>query len=640
MKIMKTAKTKRVALPPMFLMAFLCFTTSCLAQTRDFWLKTQRKGTDFISDHRIVRPLEKDGFEYRSDTHMKIDLLGIKQDLIQKGTYIVDANLYPVSFEVYNKSRAKDVHVTGEYGDGLMHLTIRHEDGDVLTRVVPFQNTYFAVVLGDLILKREKDKTFNINLFDTKDMIVVNTQVEVTESNEKAVEATITHYLTEKFSINRRGYINRIEFIETHMRCYLTDAENAQNITYLNTADGYILMVKSKKSFPNVHKVAKAQIQVRWKDIPFEEFNLEDNRQKVVKKTLTKDEYEVILEFIKANLASKGVEAPIDDERLAPFLKDTDFIKPSDPAIQQQMVEIRSDEKDAYAIIQKILKWISSNIKQDIIVETLTGPEVLKKKRGKCAEYTILFASLARAAGIPTKVVLVVESSGGNTWIGHVWNEVWLGNWMSVDAMQGSFATGPSLIKFMDGSSVMGIESIRHKLVDNFGLEILDFTEEQTITIAEVTTGITDNTYSNRDFACRISAPKIGWSISETTISGIPIITIQPNEEKAITFRFTLLPVPPGTSPKTILDARTNVIAGMAKNFKKLEEGEIKIAGQTVPRVVYQFNRETGSSSVFEDCFLVDGVNGYLFSYETPKDRFKEHRESVIKIYESFELVK
>ncbi len=636
---MKAVKIRKIVLGFLFLTVFFCFTASCLAQTRDFWLKIERKGTGFGYEHISIRQLENGYFEYNLDTHMKMDLLGLKDDIIQNGTYIVDANLLPISFDLRLKSRAKGEHVTGKYADGLMHSTITYADGDVLTREVPFKDTYFAVVLGNLILKREKEKIFNLKIFDTEGLIVVNAQVEVSKSDANEVEAAVTDVLTKEYHIDRQGTIKQIEFVELHIRAYLTDAEDAQNISYLNTADGYTLTVESKKSFPNVYKVTQAQIQVRWKDIPFEEFNFEDNRQKVMKKASTNGEYEVFLEFSKAKPASKGITAPVVDEKFAPFLKDTDFIKPSDPTIQRQLAEIRGNEKDAFTITQNILHWISANITPDFVAETLTGPEVLKKRKGKCSEYAILFASLARAAGIPTKVALG-EQNIGNRWMGHMWNEVWLGQWMTVDAAASIFVTGPSLVKFVDSPTVMGTQRVRNKLVDNLSLEILDFTEEETATTTEIKTGIFDGTYFNKDFACKISAPDTTWDITVEKKMGIPTVLIKPKEEENVTFALVLFALPPGMSAKTILDTRVNAISGMVKNFKKLEEGESKIAGRKVPRVVFQQSAKDQLILVNENCLLVEGTNGYLFAFITPEDRFIELRASLQKSLESFEIVK
>jgi len=69
---------------------------------------------------------------------------------------------------------------------------------------------------------------------------------------------------------------------------------------------------------------------------------------------------------------------------------------------------------------------------------------------------------------------------------------------------------------------------------------------------------------------------------------GILTVLIKPKEEENVTFALVLFALPPGMSAKTILDTRVNAISGMVKNFKKLEEGQIQIAGRTVPRVVFQ----------------------------------------------------
>ncbi|MFQ6115388.1 MAG: transglutaminase-like domain-containing protein [bacterium] len=358
-----------------------------------------------------------------------------------------------------------------------------------------------------------------------------------------------------------------------------------------------------------------------------------------MKKISAKGEYEVVLEITKATPASKGIEAPIVDEKFGSFLKDTEYIQPSDTTIQQQLAEIQGNEKDAFTIVQNILRWISDNIRTDFIAETLTGPEVLKKRRGKCSEYAILFASLARAAGIPAKVVLG-EANSGNQWTGHMWNEIWLGEWMAVDAAAGIFVTGPSHVKFVDSPTVMGTQRVRMKLVDNLSLEILDFTEEEIATFTEIKTGIFVHTYSNKAFTCKISAPDTTWVIDETVEAGHTSVTIKPKEEENVTFALVLFAVPPGMSAKAILDGRLNALAGMLKNFKKLEEGEIEIAAQKVPRVVFQHDTEDGLILVNENCLLVKDANAYLFAIITPKDHFAELRPSLQKILESFEIVK
>ena len=621
----------------------LCF-ESCLAQTKDYWFKIERKGTGYGYEHITISKLENGYLKYTLEQHIKTDVAGFNpQDIVLKGTYIVDTDFLPVSFNQYFKSQIKNIHISGRYTDSLMQLTVEDEEGEVRESMMPFQDTYFDVVLADLILKMEDEKIFNLRIFSPTDLKIDSIYVEVTRSDTKELEATVTDILTMKYLIDRQGWVKQIQFVELNIREYLTDSEDAQDITYLNTADGLTLTVKNKRSFPNVYKVNEAQIQLKWRDIPFDEFNLEDNRQKVMKKTLTKDNYEVILEIKKATPASKGITVPIVDEKFAPFLKNTEYIQPGEFTIHQKMIEIQKNERDAFILVQNILSWISDNITVDIIAETLTGPEVLKERRGKCSEYAILFASLARAAGIPVKVVLGQVISG-NLWIGHMWNEVWLGEWMAVDPTAGIFVSGPSHVKLVDSHIVMGTQRVRMKLVDNLSIEILDYKEKETEIITEIKTGIFDNTYYNKAFACKISTPDTTWILDETADAGHTSITLKPQNTDSVTSALVLFAVPPGMSAKAILDGRLNALAGMFKNFRKIEEGEIEIAGHKIPRVVYQADYQQDTNDqltlISENCLLVEGANGYLFKFTGPAAYFKDFRGCFWKILESFEIVK
>jgi hypothetical protein len=280
--------------------------------------------------------------------------------------------------------------------------------------------------------------------------------------------------ITMIFEIDKKGRVKQIKFVELNSRSYVTTARNAKRINYLNTADGLTLTVLCKPQFPNVWKINKAQISIRWKGIPFEQFRFADNRQKVIETSISGNEYEAVLEIHKPLPPANDASFPIQDKTFAPYLGESEFIKPNAPAIQKQLLEIKGDEKDALSLVKKILLWEYENIGTEYIAETLSGPEVLKRKRGKCVEFSTLFASLARGAGIPTRVVFG-EALNGKNWVGHMWCEVWLGEWIAIDAAAGILVENPSHIKFIDSPTVMGTQKIRWKLVDNLGIEILTF---------------------------------------------------------------------------------------------------------------------------------------------------------------------
>jgi hypothetical protein len=482
---MKSVKIKKLTLSFLNLMVLSCFTNSCLAQTRDFWLKGIRESTGqgYGNIHFVVINEKDDKIEYRVDAHLKV----YNDEIFQNGTYLVDSNLSPISFNLHLKSSTKNVSFEGKCSNDLMYLSMTDDGGKVQNLQVPFQDTYFDVILTDLILKRAKERRFKLKIFDATGLMtqgvpgkVQNIQVDITRAGKDIVEATVTDGITTKqYHVSQRGRIEQIKFVEQNVRVYVTNADDAKDIDYLL---GSSLEYKTKRVFPNAsgYGITKAHMKFTWRDLPFEKFCFKDNRQKPIKQNSDNNIYEIVLEFTKANAHSATMKVPINNNEFEIFLKDSAYIKPNDPGIRQQLAAIRGDEKDAYVIAESIVKWTASNIEFVVNAPILTGPEVLERKAGHCLHHAILFASLARAAGIPTKMVngFVNIKSDPHRWSTHLWNEVWLGEWIAVDPTRGEFITGPSHVKFAEASTYLGIQGAVNRLENNLSIEIMDFTQE------------------------------------------------------------------------------------------------------------------------------------------------------------------
>jgi len=605
------------------------------AQQRDSWLKTERQGTGFAYEHITVTRLPDGNIRYDYDQHLKTDVAGLNpQDITVKGVYLVTPDLRPLSIDLQTKFQVKEKSVKGTCENNSLALTITDREGQIEKREIPAEDVYFDVALADLVFRNAGQKNFNLKFFNPLDIKIDQAKVTITRADKNGVEATVKNSSTTKFRFDQNGQVKEIIYVELKGRAYPTDAKDAQNITYLNTADSISLMVKSQKSFPNVFKVSRARIQVQWEKIPFEEFRFEDNRQKAAERKESGGKSEVILEMTKPSPPSSSIQAPLTDPQWISYLAEEDYIKPRDPAIQKQAAAIVGDEKNVVVNVQKILRWVNANVMTDFIAETLTGPEVLQKRRGKCSEYAVLFASLARAAGIPTRIALGEAYSSG-TWIGHMWDEVWLGEWTAVDAGAGIFVGGPSHLKFIDSPTVMGTQGLRWKLTDNLKIEILDF-EEETGT-SGLATGISGLTYSNKNFSCKISAPDESWTLKEESKSDV--VTLRMNSKEA-EFALVIFAVPPGTSPQTILQVRLNAIGKMVKDFKLLEESEGEIAGRKAPLLIFSQSEKSGATIVSQNALLIDAANGYLFAFITDRDRFEQLRPQFRRILDTFEIIK
>jgi hypothetical protein len=248
----------------LFLLALSLSPLSLFSQTRDYWLKTERKGTGYAFQHIIITKLVYGNFRYDYDQRLKTDVAGLNpQEISQTGFYVMDPDYRPLSLEIRTKFQVKETHVVGQCANDMMTLTVQEKDGQPEKRKISFGDVYFDVVLAELIARQAGQKSFRLNIFDPSDIKINSMQVEILRADDKEIEASVKDMITSRYRIARGGQIQEIQFIELGSRAYLTDAEDAQNITYLNTADGYTLTVRSQKSFPNVFKVSRARLQVR-----------------------------------------------------------------------------------------------------------------------------------------------------------------------------------------------------------------------------------------------------------------------------------------------------------------------------------------------------------------------------------------
>jgi len=92
--------------------------------------------------------------------------------------------------------------------------------------------------------------------------------------------------------------------------------------------------------------------------------------------------------------------------------------------------------------------------------EYLTASEALATRSGDCTESAVLLAALARARGIPTRVVSGIAYSSRFTGQAHVfsphmWVQAWDGQrWISYDAGLGAFDAGHIALHVGDGDPV------------------------------------------------------------------------------------------------------------------------------------------------------------------------------------------
>lgn len=86
--------------------------------------------------------------------------------------------------------------------------------------------------------------------------------------------------------------------------------------------------------------------------------------------------------------------------------------------------------------VERLVPFVSAFIKDDVAGASYSAQEILQLRTGDCTEHALLFAVLARAVGVPARVVTGLMYAGDelSAFGGHAWNEVAIDDlWIPVD---------------------------------------------------------------------------------------------------------------------------------------------------------------------------------------------------------------
>lgn len=214
-----------------------------------------------------------------------------------------------------------------------------------------------------------------------------------------------------------------------------------------------VTSVKANIDLPNPRAVKKLIIKLSGKLET--KMGISDNRQQV--KWLVESGETKSAEFTIQSTdfdAKKSLILPIEKkEDIDIYLQPTPYLQSDAPEIKAKAMEIAGNEKSAYKAAKKIRAWVSANMKpQADIGIARPALDVLKVKAGVCRDYAVIFASLARAAGIPTKVVAGIVYMNGSFYY-HAWVETYVGEWVAFDATQKTDFVDATHIKFAEGDA-------------------------------------------------------------------------------------------------------------------------------------------------------------------------------------------
>jgi len=129
-------------------------------------------------------------------------------------------------------------------------------------------------------------------------------------------------------------------------------------------------------------------------------------------------------------------QIPVDIQQS--YLSNGEYYDINNPIIVNAVREAIGEETNPYWKARKIHNYIIQRVSYVLDGRWDHAPQVLDQGHGSCSEYSILFAAMCRAAGIPARYEAGSYYGGSMPWIDqvyHRWNQIYLPpyGWIHVD---------------------------------------------------------------------------------------------------------------------------------------------------------------------------------------------------------------
>jgi hypothetical protein len=142
--------------------------------------------------------------------------------------------------------------------------------------------------------------------------------------------------------------------------------------------------------------------------------------------------------------------SPLPAEEKTRYLAATPRINSDDPeliGIGQKLLTKSSSPRESAEILAK---WVATYL-NDSVRDSQTAKESYTSKQGNCQSHARLYLSLARAAGIPSRMVSGLYYAENKGFMYHSWAESYINGWIALDPTFGQFPADITHIRLVEG---------------------------------------------------------------------------------------------------------------------------------------------------------------------------------------------
>jgi len=454
---------------------------------REQWAGFVFNGEKIGFTYLKIQPLENlELFLITSEAHMHLKFLGVDKKISLRSEDQVRTDLQLVSFRYDMNMDGKILLLEGEIKDGRLHA-IQQSGGEKKTLVKELNRPVFpagAVNFYPLITGMSVGSKYRYDVFDpqTQTITEVAQSVEAFEKSPKLliepsfrVETTmlgqaVTSWINPAgetiFELAMGGVLITYKEDEGRAKQFLSEASMNKKDLILDFS-----LVKTDRALPCPRQASYLKIALEGiaGGLPL----LEGPGQSV-QETIESGKTVALYTLEKSSGPDPiKIKGSLNAAERYIYLTATDHIESDHPEIVKKANEIIFGAPSDLDKIRRLTKWVSEEIR-DEIVDSVSALEVLHTKKGECQAHTLLYAALARASGIPTRLaggLVYLEETG---FLYHAWAESYADGWIAVDPTFGQAGIDATHVKLTEGPSWISMMSIG-KVVGQVRARVLDY---------------------------------------------------------------------------------------------------------------------------------------------------------------------
>ncbi len=397
---------------------------------------------------------ENDGYHLQETVLMRINTMGMVQDIQLKtrGRLKDDYSLADFDFNI--SSGRFSFHVDGSLSGDVLTVNSASAGSnrrmEIRLKNKPYLLAGITSAMAAVELKAGDKYAFDI--FDPATMGQAPVIVEVFGQEDISIAGS--QKTATKVALNFKG-TSQIAWIDESgdvlqekgilgIRLEKTTRQDAlEGLGMEASADlTEIASVASNVMLENPDQLATLKFEING--IADKRVRLDGGRQIFKKNVLTVNRESI------ANLADN-----IDRKDLQAFekiyLQPSAFIQSDHQNIQTLAHKIVANKNTSLEKVRALVDWVHQNIEKRPVLSLPDALSTLKNRVGDCNEHAVLLAALARAAGIPCRLEAGLVYLKGRFYY-HAWNLVYLGRWITVDALFDQVPADVSHIRLVTGS--------------------------------------------------------------------------------------------------------------------------------------------------------------------------------------------